>query len=87
MSESPDWRVSIAALLDLMAIQQTAISDATQMAYALRNTLKEIDPNFEETFVKNYTAIAQQLSDANHVTQHLLEKIAGQLRGDPNWRE
>jgi len=87
MNQSPKWQVSVAAVLDVIRKYHEALHEATAMTYALRNTLKELDPSFEQVFQRNYTAIVTELSDANHLSLHMLEKIAGQLRDDPTWKD
>jgi hypothetical protein len=89
MTQTPsqNWRTSVAAVLDLLKKYHESLSEVTAMAYAVRRTAEQLDGRFASLLEKNYRDITSELSAANHLTQHLLEKIAGQLRDDPNWKD
>ena len=84
---NPNWRTSVAAVLDLLKKYHESLQEVTVMAYAVRRTAEQLDVRFAPLLEKNHAEITNELSAANHLTLHLLEKIAGQLRDDPDWKD
>ena len=85
--QEADWRVSVGATLELLKKFYEASWDASMNVYAMRHYLAQKDVNFEKEFAACYGAVVQEFDSAHHTTLHMLDKLAGQLKGDPFWKD
>ncbi len=83
---SPDWRKSVAGILDSYRKLFEIVFQIQVQVTALERTLVA-DPVLREQYEKHLTDVRAELEDSKTVAVHLLEKTAGQLRGDPNWKD
>ena len=83
---SPDWRKSVAGMLDSYRKLFEIVFQIQVQVTALERTLV-VDPTLREQYEKHLSDVRAELEDSKTVAVHLLEKTAGQLRGDPNWKD
>ena len=83
---SPDWRKSVAGMLDSYRKLFEIVFQIQVQVTALERTLV-VDPALREQYEKHLTEVRAELEDSKTVAVHLLERTAGQLRGDPNWKD
>ena len=82
-----DWRVSVGATLEILAKFYEASWDASMNVYAMRHYLMRKNQNFEKEFAVCYDAVVREYDSAHRTTLHMLEKLSGQLKGDPFWKD
>jgi hypothetical protein len=87
MSDSKDWRTSMASTIDIMRNLSRIMFEFQADLSALKATLAESDPQFQERFDRHHEAAEQAMADARTVTLQLLEKTAAKLRNDPFWKD
>lgn len=87
MSEANDWHTSMASAIDVMRNLSRIMFEFQADLNALKSTLAESDPEFQERFDRHHEAAEQALADAQTVTLQLLEKTAAKLRNDPFWKD
>ena len=85
--EIKDWRTSMASTLDIMRNLSRIMFEFQADLNAVKVTLAESDPQFEERFAKHHEEAEAALADARTVTLQLLEKTAAKLRNDPFWKD
>ena len=87
MDEIKEWRTSMASTLDIMRNLSRIMFEFQVDLNALKASLTEADPQFEERFARQREVADQALADARAVTLQLLEKTAAKLRNDPFWKD
>ena len=83
---SPDWRKSVAGMLDSYRKLFEIVFQIQVQVTALERTLVA-DPALLEQYEKHLADVRAELEDSKAVAVHLLERTAGQLRGDPDWKD
>ena len=83
---SPDWRKSVAGMLDSYRKLFEIVFQIQVQVTALERSLVA-DPALHEQYLKHCEDVRSELEDSKAVAVHLLEKTAGQLRDDPNWKD
>lgn len=83
---SPDWSKSVAGMLDSYRKLFEIVFQIQVQVTAMERTLIA-DPALRDQYEKHLTEVRAELEDSKAVAVHLLEKTAGQLRGDPNWKD
>jgi hypothetical protein len=87
MDEIKDWRTSMASTLDIMRNLSRIMFEFQADLNAVKASMAEVDPQFEERFARHREETEQALADARTVTLQLLEKTAAKLRNDPFWKD
>ncbi len=87
MTEMNEWRTSMASTIDIMRNLSRIMFEFQVDLNAVKATLAESDPQFEEKFARHREEAEQTLADARQVTLQLLEKTAAKLRNDPFWKD
>ncbi len=87
MTEMNDWRTSMASTIDIMRNLSRIMFEFQLDLNAMKATLAESDPQFEEKFAHHREEADKALADAREVTLQLLEKTAAKLRNDPFWKD
>jgi hypothetical protein len=87
MKDSKEWRTNMASAIDVMRNLSRIMFEFQADLNALRATVAEIDPQFEERFARHHAVAEEALEDARAVTLQLLEKTAAKLRDDPFWKD
>jgi hypothetical protein len=87
MEENKDWRSSMASTLDVMRNLSRIMFEFQADVNAMKASMADIDPQFEERFARHHEAAEEVLADARTVTLQLLEKTAAKLRDDPFWKD
>jgi len=82
----PDWQKSVAGILDSYRKLFEIVFQIQVQVTALERTLVA-DPALREQYDKHLDDVRRELEDSKAVAVHLLEKTAGQLRGDPDWKD
>jgi hypothetical protein len=85
---SPDWHLSVAGMLDSYRKLFEIVFQIQVQVTALERTLIETDdPAVRDKYMQHCEDVRNELEDSKAVAIHLLEKTAGQLRGDPKWKD
>lgn len=84
---SPDWRQSVAGMLDSYRKLFEIVFNIQVQVQGLERTLMDGDPVLREKYLLHCEEVRKELDDSKTVAVHLLEKTAGKLRGDPAWRD
>ena len=84
---SPEWRQSIASVLDSYRKLFEIVFSIQVQVSAMERTLIDTDPALREKYLEHMEQVRAELEDSKAVAVHLLEKTAGQLRGDPDWKD
>ena len=84
---SPEWRQSIASVLDSYRKLFEIVFSIQVQVSAMERTLVDTDPALREKYLEHMEQVRAELEDSKAVAVHLLEKTAGQLRGDPDWKD
>lgn len=87
MNQANEWRTGMASAIDIMRNLSRIMFEFQADLNALKATLAEMDPQFQERFDRHHEAAEQALADARTVTLQLLEKTAARLRNDPFWKD
>jgi hypothetical protein len=54
---------------------------------ALERTLVDTDAALKDKYLQHCQDVRNELEDSKAVAVHLLERTAGKLRGDPDWKD
>jgi len=84
---SPDWRQNVAGMLDSYRKLFEIVFNIQVQVTGLERTLIEADPALREKYLQHCEDVRTELEDSKAVAVHLLERTAGQLRGDPEWKD
>jgi len=84
---SPDWRQNVAGMLDSYRKLFEIVFNIQVQVTGLERTLIESDPALREKYLQHCEQVRAELEDSKAVAVHLLEKTAGKLRGDPEWKD
>ncbi len=85
---SPNWEQSTAGILDSYRKLFEIVFKIQVQVTALERTLIEVgDPVLQEAYARHCQEVQGELEDSKAIAIHLLEKTAGQLRGDPKWKD
>jgi len=84
---SPDWRQNVAGMLDSYRKLFEIVFNIQVQVTGLERTLVETDPELREKYLQHCADVRAELEDSKAVAVHLLEKTAGKLRGDPEWKD
>jgi hypothetical protein len=84
---SPDWRQNVAGMLDSYRKLFEIVFNIQVQVTGLERTLIESDPALREKYLEHCQNVRAELEDSKAVAVHLLEKTAGKLRGDPEWKD
>jgi len=84
---SPDWSQSVAGMLDSYRKLFEIVFNIQVQVTGLERTLVEADPELREKYLQHCQDVRTELEDSKAVAVHLLERTAGKLRGDPNWKD
>jgi hypothetical protein len=87
MDEIKDWRANMASTIDIMRNLSRIMFEFQVDLNALKATVAELDPQFEERFARHHQEADKLFADAREVTLQLLEKTAAKLRNDPFWKD
>ncbi len=85
--EQPDWRLNVAGMLDSYRKLFEIVFQIQVQVTGLERTLIESDPALREKYMQHCEDVRNELEDSKAVAIHLLEKTAGKLRGDPEWKD
>jgi len=84
----PDWRRNVAGMLDSYRKLFEIVFQIQVQVTALERTLIETDdPTLRDKYLQHCQDVRTELEDSKAVAIHLLEKTAGKLRGDPEWKD
>ena len=83
----PDWRQSTAGILDSYRKLFEIVFNIQVQVTGMERTLIDVDPALREKYLHHCDEIRAELEDSKAVAVHLLERTAGKLRGDPNWKD
>ena len=87
MKPKQNYALGLAAILDVLRkLIEIIYNNQTELS-AIHRALDEADPTFRERYEKHFAAVTQEISDAKDSALHLMERTAGQLRGDPYWAD
>jgi len=84
---SPDWRQSVAGILDSYRKLFEIVFQIQVQVSGLERTLIDADPALRERFQQHCEEVRKELDDSKAVAVHLLERTAGKLRDDPQWKD
>ena len=84
---SPDWRQNVAGMLDSYRKLFEIVFNIQVQVTGLERTLIEGDPAIREKYLQHCQDVRAELEDSKAVAVHLLERTAGKLRGDPEWKD
>jgi hypothetical protein len=84
---SANWQLSVAGMLDSYRKLFEIVFQIQVQVTAVERTLIDIDPAVRERYLQHCEDVRNELEDSKAVAVHLLEKTAGQLRGDPQWKD
>ena len=87
MKPKQNYAHGLAAILDVMRkLTEIIYNNQTELS-AMHRALEEADPSFKERYEKYFAAVTEEIADAKDSALHLMERTAGQLRGDPYWAD
>lgn len=84
---SPNWELSVAGMLDSYRKLFEIVFQIQVQVTALERTVIGADDPLRKTYLRHCEEVRNELEDSKAVAVHLLEKTAGQLRGDPKWKD
>ena len=84
---SPDWRQSVAGMLDSYRKLFEIVFNIQVQVQGLERTLVDADPALRDKYLQHCEEVRKELEDSKAVAVHLLERTAGKLRGDPAWKD
>jgi len=85
--QQPDWRRNVAGMLDSYRKLFEIVFQIQVQVTGLERTLIESDAALRDKYLQHCEDVRNELEDSKAVAIHLLEKTAGQLRGDPEWKD
>ena len=84
---SPDWRQSVAGMLDSYRKLFEIVFQIQVQVSAMERTLIDANPELREQYLRHSEEVRKELEDSKAVAVHLLERTAGKLRDDPQWKD
>ncbi len=84
---TPDWRQNVAGMLDSYRKLFEIVFNIQVQVTGLERTLIETDPALRDKYLQHCQDVRTELEDSKAVAVHLLERTAGKLRGDPEWKD
>jgi len=86
-TEPPDWRQSVAGMLDSYRKLFEIVFQIQVQVTGMERTLIDSEPTLREKYLQHCEEVRSELEDSKAVAVHLLEKTAGKLRDDPQWKD
>ena len=84
---SVEWRQSVAGMLDSYRKLFEIVFNIQVQVQAMERTLIDTDPAVRDRYLQHCQDVRNELEASKAVAVHLLERTAGKLRGDPEWRD